>query len=283
MSVFIPSFHHDAQQAKLDSESIKKLWEDYLHGRTRRAHLLTTPAPAEISELLELLSVALGKIVKEQHDETQLITHLDALTHDEKIRRVKKLEYCLGYAKTKHQHIHTLLEQLRDTLTTQLYLATILLRGAQDAAKITAHLKSQFAIELEIGEQISRRPKFHTLLTSLATGEHLIATLSAREERLHAIVNKGFAKIFSGDLTQGIVHSWASEVLNSLEDEIHEAIANNTLSAYHPDAEFEYVNHPEFAALVRKTIARLRPRPVSENTINVFIHLFRKWFNEREH
>ena len=49
----------------------------------------------------------------------------------------------------------------------------------------------------------------------------------------------------------------------------------------HQDIDLEYVNKPEFVGLVREKIRALRERKVSEEMINVFVLVFREWYNQR--
>ena len=50
---------------------------------------------------------------------------------------------------------------------------------------------------------------------------------------------------------------------------------------HHYDIDFEYVNKPEFIDLVREKIKALRQKRVSEEMINVFVVIFREWYNQR--
>ena len=86
-------------------------------------------------------------------------------------------------------------------------------------------------------------------------------------------------KIFSSEITKGITYEWTMTVFEAIEDKVHEGVANGMFPGYHPDIDFEFANRPEFVDLVRESIQNLRKRKVSEQMINVFVHLFREWYN----
>jgi len=71
-------------------------------------------------------------------------------------------------------------------------------------------------------------------------------------------------------------------VFNAIEDKVHELVANDLLDQ-HPDMDFEFINRPMFVELAAEVIQTLKPRKVSEQMIDVFVNLFREWYNhERE-
>lgn len=103
--------------------------------------------------------------------------------------------------------------------------------------------------------------------------------MDSREKRLLKKMQKGISKIFSNEINEGITYEWAMAVFNAIEDRVHEGVANGMFPGYHPDIDFEFANRPEFVDLVRESIQTLRKRKVSEQMINVFVHLFREWYN----
>ncbi len=92
-------------------------------------------------------------------------------------------------------------------------------------------------------------------------------------------MQKGISKIFSNEINEGITFEWTMAVFNAIEDKVREGVANGMFEGYHPDIGFEFVNRPEFVALVMETIQILRKRNVSEQMITAFVHLFREWYN----
>jgi hypothetical protein len=103
--------------------------------------------------------------------------------------------------------------------------------------------------------------------------------MDAREKRLLKKMQKDISRIFSNEITEGITYEWAMAVFNAIEDKVHEGVANGVFQCWHYNIDFEYVNRPEFVKLARETIRGLKKRRVSEQMINVFVHLFREWYN----
>jgi hypothetical protein len=192
---------------------------------------------------------------------------------------VHKLEQCLGYAETKFEYVYRLLHQLHSILKSQMHLVLKLQAGSKDAEKLISHIKSQFELESELLNKIEKIETFHSLFLALIKGEHIIKTMDDREKRLLKKMQKGIGKIFSNEISEGITYEWAMTVFNAIEDKVHEGVANGMFPSYHPDIDFEFANRPEFFNLVRESIQNLRKRKVSEQMINVFVHLFREWYN----
>lgn len=215
----------------------------------------------------------------EEREESELIADLETIKHSQKIKRVRKLEQCLGYAETKYEHVYGLLRQLSSILQNQLHLVTALKEKSKDIKKITSHLKLQSELELEVLKQIKEIKTFHNLFLALVNGEHIIRSMDSREKRLLKKMQKGISKIFSNEINEGITFEWTMAVFNAIEDKVHEGVANGMFEGYHPDIDFEFVNRPEFVALVMETIQILRKRNVSEQMITAFVHLFREWYN----
>jgi len=120
-------------------------------------------------------------------------------------------------------------------------------------------------------------------------GEHIIHRMDKREKRLLKKMKTGVAKIFTNEITEGITQAWAMTVFDAIEENVHAAVEGNIVtgkeifSGYHPDMDFEYVNRPEFVTLVREVIQEIKKKgKVSEQMINVFVHLFREWYNHRD-
>jgi len=204
------------------------------------------------------------------------------MAHSVKIQRVHKLEQCLGYAETKYEYVYGLLKQLDVILKNQMQLVRMLQVKSKKTDELISHLKAQLELELIILEKIKKIETFHTLFLALVKGEHIIHRMDAAEKKLLAKMQSGMGKIFSQEITKGVLYEWAMTVFSGMEDKVHELVADGMLDQ-HPDMDFEFVNRGEFVDLVRECIQRLRKRKVSEQMITVFVHLFREWFNhERE-
>ncbi len=278
-----------AKELETDDESIIKHWKHYLSTVSRKKEIIKyvwTRLEADfqnnIQELKNLLNLELVDISDEGREESELISDIEVIEHSQKVKRVHKLEQCLGYAETKYEYVYRLLHQLHSSLKSQMHIVNKLISGSGNTEKLISHLKLQIELEIEIIKKIEQIETFHSLFLALIKGEHIIRTMDAREGRLLKKMQKGVGKIFSNEITEGITYDWTMTVFNAIEDKVHELVANDLLDQ-HPDMDFEFVNRPIFVELVREVIQNLRPRKVSEQMINVFVHLFREWYNhERE-
>ncbi len=163
-------------------------------------------------------------------------------------------------------------------------MVRILFTKSGNPQKLLSHLKSQLELELEIIKQIDKRENFETLFLGLIKGEHIIKTMNKGEKQLLKRMKKGIGEIFSGEITEGITYQWVGLVFDNIEARVHELMAQEGtyFEFVHENIDFEFVNRPEFVILVREIIKDIKQKPVSEQMINVFVHLFREWFNDRE-
>ncbi len=273
-----------AREIEADKEAIIKHWKHYLSTIPGKREIIErlkfdNNFQRNLQELKKLLDLGLIDISDEEKEESELISDLEAIEHSQKIKRVHKLEQCLGYAETKYEYVYRLLHQLHLILRSQMHLVLKLQIGSKDTEKLISHLKSQLELEIEIFNKIEKIETFHNIFLALIKGEHIIRTMDDREKRLLKKMQKGIGQIFSNEITKGITYDWAMTVFNAIEDKVHEGVANEMFPGYHPDIDFEFANRPEFVNLVRESIQNLRQREVSEQMINVFVHLFREWYN----
>jgi len=273
-----------AKEIEADEEVIIKHWKQYLGTIFKKKDIiaklhLDIDFQRNLQELKRLLELELVDISSEEKEESEIISDLESIEHSQKVRRVHKLEQCLGYAETKFEYVYRLLHQLHSILKSQIHIVITLQVGAKDVEKIISHLKSQLELELEILNKIEKIETFQSLFLALIKGEHIIRTMDAREKRLLKKMQTGISKIFSNEIDSGITYEWAMAVFNAIEDKVHEGIANGMFPGYHPDIDFEFANRLEFVDLVRESIQSLRKRKVSDQMINVFVHLFREWYN----
>ncbi len=276
-----------AQELERDDKVILRHWKSYLATISRKKKMieqLQVDSQRSLKELRKLLDLELADISSEKKLEQEVVSDLEILEHAERIKRVHRLEECLGYVETKYAYVHGLLQQLYSVLRSQIHLVSLLSAHPQEIQRLVSHLQSQFALELEILQKIEKIETFHDLFLALVKGEHVIKKMDKGEKRLLERMQKGVRGIFSSEVTEGITREWALDVFNAVQDIVtdHEAILANGLDP-HPDVDFEFVNRPEFIVLARETIYNLKKRKVSEPMITVFVHLFREWYNhERE-
>lgn len=261
-----------AVEIESDDEKIVKHWQDYLKTVSKK----NADNPQELRKLLLL---ELTNICEEEKEEKELIDDLERIEHSKKIKRIHKLDQCLRYVETKYEYVYNLLHELDIVLKSQMHIAEKLLAKSENSEKLRSHLKSQFELEQSIITKISDVKTFHELFLALVKGEHIIHAMDAKEKKLLFLMQKGVGKIFSNEITEGITYDWAMDVFNSIEDKVHEGVANGIFPGYHPDIDFEFANRPEFVDLAKESIQKLRKRPVSEQMLNTFVHLFREWYN----
>ena len=273
-----------AEEIELDEGDIIRNWKKYLKTISEKKKFIERLRvdknfQSDLQELKYLLELGLINLSDEEREESELIADLETIKHSQKIKRVRRLEQCLGYAETKYEHVYELLHQLSFVLQNQLHLVTALQKKSKDIKQLLSHLKLQLELELGVIKQIEGIKTFHNLFLALARGEHIIRSMDSREKRLLKKMQKGISKIFSNEITEGITFEWTMAVFNAIEDKVHEGVANEMFEGYHPYIDFEFVNRPEFVALVMETIPILMKRKVSEQMITVFVHLFREWYN----
>lgn len=278
-----------AKEIELDDEAILKIWKKYRETEIKKIAIIYrlkvySNFEEDLQELKILLESELVDISDEEKEEAELISDLEAMEQYKTIVRVHKLEQCLGYAETKYEYAHSLLHHLYSVLKSQMHIVQKLIAGSKDAKRyvlnlrLISHLQSQMNIEKEIITKIEGIKDFHSLFLALARGEHIIRVLDTGRKRMLRLMSKRMNAIFSQELTEGITFKWADGVASSLDDKIHEWM-NKFIAESYDYIDFEYVNRPEFVVLVRETIQRLRPRKVSDRMIDVFVHLFREWYN----
>jgi len=262
-----------------DEAAIDKHWKHYLGTLPKKKKIIDTlkfddKFQKAIPELRNLLNLELSDISDEKKEESGLISDLEAIEHSEKIKRVERLSHCFGYVDSLFEYVYRLLRKLHSVLQSQMHIVQKLQKGSTHAEKLISHLKSQRELEDIIVGKLSRIDTFEEMFQALITGEHIIKRLNDREYRLLQRMDKAF----SGEITRGVTDDWVRAVEDAIENKVHEAVASEKLT-YHNDVLFEFVNRPEFIELVRETIRELRRRDVSDQMINVFVHLFRDWYN----
>ncbi|MFH1972060.1 MAG: hypothetical protein ABIJ18_01130 [archaeon] len=283
---FFSSTESTAKEIQADEKSIIKHWKHYLGTLSRKEDIISKlrlkDFQTNLQELKQLLDLELVDISSEEKEESELIFDLESIEHSQKVRRVEQLEQCLGYAETKYEYVHGLLFQLHLVLKSQMRLVEKMQTGSNDPKKLLAYLKLKFELELEIMDKIKEIGTFQDLFLALIKGEYIIQSMDSKEKKLFKKMQKGMDAIFSDEINEGITYEWTMTVFKAIEDKVHEGVANGMFDGYHPDIDFEFANRPEFVDLVRESIQKLKKRKVSEQMINVFVHLFREWYNQRD-
>jgi hypothetical protein len=176
-----------------------------------------------------------------------------------------------------------------------MHLVRLLLKGPKDAVKVIEHLKQQFHLEQEVIAKIGNLKTFHAMFLALVRGQHIIRQMDAKEKKLlrnmQQILGKAvteecdedlFRKMLSGEWKKDVMKAWVLLVYNAIEEKIDECIADGTIDGHHRYVDFELVNNPAFVGLCRDCYKQLMKRQVNESLLNVFVHIFREWFNTRD-
>jgi len=290
-----------AIDAEISDEKIIAAWKQYFETFSKKKIIIGRLKiefnfQKDVQELRGLLLLGLVDVPNEEREESELISDLESIEHSKKIKRVHRLEHCLGYAETKYEYVYGLLRQLHSILKFQIHLVQKMIVGSNNPEKLISHLKSQLELELEIIKKIEKIETFHNLFLTLVKGEHIVKSMDSKEKKLLSRMQKGMDQIFSNNGQKFITYEWTMAVFDAIEDKVHEGVANGMFPGYHSDIDFELVNRPEFVHLVREKIYALkgphqeinivtgktfdtRQRKVSEQMINIFVHLFREWYN----
>lgn len=274
-----------AREMEADDESILQHWTHYLGTISKKKKLVgglrvSSSFQKNLGNLKKLLDLELVDISGEEKDESELISDLKKMGHQERIKRVHRLEQCLMYVETKYEYVYQLLHQLHLVLQAQMHLVMNLLAKAKKINLLISHLQNELEVEGEIILKIKGVKTFHDLFLALVKGEHIIRRMNAREKKLLRKMQEEFRRVFASEIKEGITYEWTSLVYNAVEDIVtdHEAIMAEGYDP-HPDVEFEFVNGQKFADLVQDVLVHIRGRRASESMLNVFLHLFREWFN----
>ncbi len=280
----------EVENANLTDEQILKVWKEYISTIKRKGEIIiaitTSNANSFIEELRKLVDIGLIDISKEGNLEEELIVNIKNLEHSEKIRRVERLEQCLGYIESQYEYMHGLIIHFHSVLRSELASVNNLDKNPK---KEIINLKELYQWELKLLEKMNSFTKnrtvetFHEVFASLITGERLIKMLNDNEKKLFKRMNLVLGKVFTTDdsaqRNKGPLYRWVDEVVNAIEDKIHELEAQGILG-YNQDIDFEFVNRPEFIDLVRKKAPKI-DKKVSEEKINMFVYIFREWYNHR--
>jgi len=270
-----------AKEMALDDENILQTWQNYLKTVPVKENIIKSLSRNEkfqelLPSLRKLIEADLVDISGEEKLEEEIIKDLEALEHSKKIQRVHRLSLGLKRYETRYQYVFELLRNLHLILANELHLVDKLIKGAKEPEKLITNLAYQLELEQEIIKKIGELKTFHEMFLALIKGEHIIKQMDKKEKLLLKRMQSGISKIFSNEISERITYEWVKSVFNAVEDKIREWEAKG-IEEHHEDTELIVVNSQEFVNLVRETIYSLKKRKVSEQMINVFVHIFREW------
>lgn len=285
-----------AKHGEKDEQIILRSWKEYLSTVPEKEQIINQLpfSFGERNNLLrgfkKLLRLELADVFTAEKEEEDLVLNLQSLEHSKKIRRVHRLEDCLRYYETRHEYIYELIMHLYTVLKSEARLLEKLTnnKDIRKFRKLVGHLKSEFEVEQTLLKKIREIETFHNLFSALVKGEHIIHRMDSEEKRLIQKVQKEFTKTFARMAGRSVGHQiaplklinvWIIDVFNRIEVRVFLGIMEEVFPGLHPDIDFEFVNRPEFVLLVKKSYYDLTEKKVSDEVINVFVHLFREWYN----
>ena len=262
-----------------DEAALVQAWNNYVASTKEKGTIITALTPGDTlkparERLKNVLVSELVGTTAEQKTEEDLLKELHTITHEEHVKRVKRLEYTLCYAETRYEYIHQLLKELWQMLNRQLHLVEKLIAGSTQEDLLIQRLKESWVLEQHILAQISERETFHQLFVDLIKGQRIVRQLTTTEAKFVSRAER------ETGITNRLLSAWTNEIVKRLSDKIHEEIVAGTLDQ-HQDSHFEFVNSPAFVPFVRAIIqsSRTKQQSISESTLNAFVHAFREWYN----
>ena len=112
-----------AENLELDNRTIINIWKEYLITVEAKERIISQlnedNLNKHIKKLKELLVIELVDLSREESFENEIIKDLRLLEHSRNIKRVQRLEQCLGYSETRYEYLHNLLLQLYSILKSE--------------------------------------------------------------------------------------------------------------------------------------------------------------------
>jgi hypothetical protein len=221
----------------------------------------------------------------DEKEAKEIISDFSKLSPEKRLNRVKRLDDTVAYAQTKYVHVYELLKHIFSVLVFEAKLIEKLnsCSNEKDFGELVAKFKSELQIEQEAISQIQNLNTFGVLFSSLVRAEHIVKVLTSKEKRYLYHMEKRMKAIFGNNVESGITLDWMGYVYQEVGKRIEDLAAQQILSSS-THADFEYVNRPEFVALVHEVISGLREDQTHKKAISAemeaaFVHLFREWFN----
>ncbi|MCX6707399.1 MAG: hypothetical protein NT001_04645 [Candidatus Woesearchaeota archaeon] len=261
-------------------EKVLRSWYHYIDSFPDKERMLLSQS-INFSELRNMISIELVDISGEEKSEEDLISDLQEVDHDYKVRKLHRIEETLYHAEKKYEYVYNLVRSIHYRLKNELHLLDKIAANSANYDKLITHLKNEIELERILVDKIKRideeqgAGKFDKLFKSLLTGKQVIINIESRKGKLFdAIQNKG------SEEPNSVVYKWVDAVLAKVEDAISDAVSNGDIPCS-PNADFEFVNSGFFEKMARDTIRSISPAGVSERTIEIFVHNFRETYNER--
>ena len=274
---FIRSDEVLAENVQLDDKKIVSIWNNYLRTFEEKGKVIFAIREDNMSQsiikLRVLLDTELIDISQSGDLEEDIIEDLKNLEHSENIKRIHKLQRCLGYAETTYEYVHALMKKLYSIIILEVRCANKENFNISDVDE----LKNLYDLELEVVnktenlDQTKNRESFQEVFISLVIGERIIKRMNKTEKRLMRSMKRVMDKVFSTDedeqISEGLIHDWVADVVNAIDDKIGEGIADLLFSGDNEDINLEFVNKPQFVDLVREKRRALTQDRISEESI----------------
>ena len=141
---FFGSTESIVKDTEREDESIIDIWRKYHQTVPRKKTLieglsLDNEFQSNLTELKRILVYEFVDIGNEEKEEAELISDLEAIEHDQRIKRVHRIEQCLRYVGSKYEYVDELLHHLHSILIFQIHITDKLLAGSKDSEKLIAH------------------------------------------------------------------------------------------------------------------------------------------------
>ena len=238
-----------AENLELNDEDIILVWKEYIETVKEKNKLISNLSlkniKSSVEKLRALLDLELIDISRAKEIDEEMIGNFNKLKDEEKLRRLHRLESCLGYEATRYDYLNKLLAHLYQILQSESNSINNLEENPKEEIN---NLQSLYIIELEIikktekfGKYNQRVETFQKAFLSLVTGEKIIRRINEKKKKLYKRM-AGMKKIFSTDeaeqINEGMTHAWVSAVFNAIEEKVEEAIEIGILEGYNPDIDF---------------------------------------------
>ena len=284
-----------SQEDLPDQKKIESEWaasKDSYAKRKQIAEQLQFPDPNQDS-LLEARRLTGAEIATARElkvSEADVLIDLEKTEHSQKIRKVHKLEACLGYVKSRAEQLFHLLMMWKDTLEKQEFLLDYLVSGSRNE-KLLTHLRLELEIEGHILDQMASIPSLLGLLETISKRASLAEQIDAHKKRLFAHMDYWSRRAPADALPPGLLFHVVDDILAALSDQVDRAFEQGIISGLHQDADLEFIHRPKFIDLVahlielrRAKIAAQHPerppkKPLSRELVEGFVRSFREAYD----
>ena len=99
-----------------DNKTLIQIWKKYIATLSEKGELISKLKPSNLKEsakkLKKLIYEELVDITLEDDESEVVLFDLRELEHSHKLKRLHRLEACLGYAETRYEYLHSLINNL---------------------------------------------------------------------------------------------------------------------------------------------------------------------------